>query len=705
MILRLTLLSLGLLALSACQSAPVERSLAPQEPAQAQVQTEAAEKAARVELQCKFQGQRFLKHAQLMDALEFELQAWTGGSSIAVVADDCSYQLSEHYRSLGFASATIQAEPGRNDAGPTLTFTIDEGLQTLIAEFAFPGLDAAEGVQSADLQDLYSPEARPVWIQRQQGSFPGKVKGKLQSVGYLDAAVQPAEVEPMREASNKWVRPVRLTLPVQPGPRYRWTEVVHDLPEDLAEAISLEKALDQVVPQANVPFQPRWIPHWKRAADTALTGSGYLDAEVQTTLEKDVETSRVRVQLRIEPGPQVKLGSILYPDDIKVRTGFLDRQIGLQPGAPLSAQAVDQALASLYRTGLFRTVRLRVQGSGSERDLAVELEEWPTRETFIEPGYGSFEGARLRAGWRHHNVLGVGRSLRVEGVLAENASRALIGWSDPWTLGNEWVLDVNADLAQRKLPAFRRNSSAAGMFASRDFGDFDRWTVHGGLRFEEIRLNDVRVDLLPGTGIESDVSITTLESGVAYDSRNHPLLPSQGQKAHFTVQQTLNVSGAANAFAKVLSGWSFYHPIAEDRVLAVGARTVAVFPRGGEPHPLGLRIFSGGENSVRSFKESELGPVDSNGTAVGGEGSSTFSVELTQRLGASHFQAAAFVDVGNVVTSASELFEFKDMESALGVGLRYVLPIGPMRLDWAHNPDAKDFQDDWVLHFSVGVAF
>ncbi len=705
MIRNLAILTLGLLGSSACQSVAAKESRAPQEPAESARVTVQEPAAKRSELRCQFQGQRFLDEGQLTTSLEFELKAWTDGSSIGVVADDCAYQLSEHYRSLGFASAVIDVEPGRDGEGPLLNFKIDEGLQTLVAEFQFTGLEDLEGSTEAELKALYADGDRPVWIQRDQNAWPKKVLSRLRSVGYLDASTGAAESEPLREASGQWERPVRLTLPITLGPRYRWDNISHDLPAELAGEIQFQEALDGVVSETGVPFEPRWIPRWKRAADTALTGAGYLDAQVTTTVEKVPDAAQVRVAITIEPGQQVRLGSIVYPETMKVRSGFLDRQIGLRPGAPLSAKAVDDALASLYRTGLFRTVRLRVQGSGAQRNLVVELDEWPTRETFIEPGYGSFEGARLRVGWRHHNVLGVGRSLRVEGVLAENASRALIGWSDPWTLGNDWVLDINADLAQRKLPAFRRNSSAAGMFASRDFGEFDRWTLHTGLRFEEIRLNDVRVDLLPGSGIESDVSITTLESGLAYDSRNHPLLPSQGQKAHFTVQQTLNASGAANAFAKVLSGWSYYHPIDEDRVLSIGARTVAVFPRDGDPHPLGLRIFSGGENSVRSFREAELGPVDADGTPVGGEGSSTFSLELSQRLGASHFQAGAFVDVGNVVTNASELFEFKDMETALGVGLRYVLPIGPIRLDWAHNPNAEDFQDDWVLHFSVGVAF
>ena len=37
--------------------------------------------------------------------------------------------------------------------------------------------------------------------------------------------------------------------------------------------------------------------------------------------------------------------------------------------------------------------------------------------------------------------------------------------------------------------------------------------------------------------------------------------------------------------------------------------------------------------------------------------------------------------------------------------VRYLLPIGPLRLDVGFNPDARDGEDDYVIHLSVGMAF
>jgi hypothetical protein len=68
--------------------------------------------------------------------------------------------------------------------------------------------------------------------------------------------------------------------------------------------------------------------------------------------------------------------------------------------------------------------------------------------------------------------------------------------------------------------------------------------------------------------------------------------------------------------------------------------------------PLQERFFNGGENTVRSFKEKELGPKDSStGEPVGGEAFNVFSIELRQRLKRA-LEGALFYDVGNVESQA-----------------------------------------------------
>ena len=71
--------------------------------------------------------------------------------------------------------------------------------------------------------------------------------------------------------------------------------------------------------------------------------------------------------------------------------------------------------------------------------------------------------------------------------------------------------------------------------------------------------------------------------------------------------------------------------------------------------------------------------------------------------GASVFHRIA--DAGYVEAQAEDLFAFDDVRTGVGVGLRYLLPIGPLRLDAAFNPDRRAGEAEWVVHFAIGMPF
>jgi hypothetical protein len=60
--------------------------------------------------------------------------------------------------------------------------------------------------------------------------------------------------------------------------------------------------------------------------------------------------------------------------------------------------------------------------------------------------------------------------------------------------------------------------------------------------------------------------------------------------------------------------------------------------------------------------------------------------------------------IGNLLVSAEDP-GFDDMRYAIGFGLRYQLPIGPIRMDYGVNPDPRPSEDSGAFHFSFGFAF
>src|SRR5439155_19951 len=119
--------------------------------------------------------------------------------------------------------------------------------------------------------------------------------------------------------------------------------------------------------------------------------------------------------------------------------------------------------------------------------------------------------------------------------------------------------------------------------------------------------------------------------------------------------------------------------------------------------PIDERFFNGGATTVRSFGERKLGPSDPKGNPIGGEFYTVFNVEYTFPI-YGELQGALFFDAGDLLPTSEEP-GVDDMRYALGGGLRYKLPIGPIRLDYGWNPDRAPGEDFGAFHLSFGFAF
>ena len=110
--------------------------------------------------------------------------------------------------------------------------------------------------------------------------------------------------------------------------------------------------------------------------------------------------------------------------------------------------------------------------------------------------------------------------------------------------------------------------------------------------------------------------------------------------------------------------------------------------------PSTIRYFAGGAQSVRAYEYQELGPRDSSGEPVGGSKLLFGSAELDYRL-FGQWALAAFYDFGNALQSLSD-----PLASGAGAGVRWVSPVGMVRLDAAQALD--DPSHHVQFQFSLG---
>ena len=111
--------------------------------------------------------------------------------------------------------------------------------------------------------------------------------------------------------------------------------------------------------------------------------------------------------------------------------------------------------------------------------------------------------------------------------------------------------------------------------------------------------------------------------------------------------------------------------------------------------PATLRFFAGGDSSIRGYEFESLGPVDSDGEVIGGEGLLVGSFEVDY-LFKPKWAVAAFVDGGNAFDTNNI-----QIKTSAGIGALWRSPIGPVKVDIAFPIDDDD-EDDFRIHFRLG---
>ena len=127
--------------------------------------------------------------------------------------------------------------------------------------------------------------------------------------------------------------------------------------------------------------------------------------------------------------------------------------------------------------------------------------------------------------------------------------------------------------------------------------------------------------------------------------------------------------------------------------------------------PFHKRYFLGGASSIRGWGRYEVSPLSGFGFPIGGltmmQGTSEVRMPIAGNLG-----AVVFLDFGNVWEEAWN-FDTGDIRYAVGPGLRYLTPVGPIRVDVGYqlNPipnllvNGLPQKRQLRVHFSIGQAF
>jgi outer membrane protein assembly complex protein YaeT len=651
-------------------------------------------------LQLAFTGNKTFGRGDLVDVIAQDIEGFAKSTWKKSLIDDAAYDIERYYYSKGFASASVSYTYDEPEAGtPRAAFTIEEGPRTELAAVAFTGNTA---IRTKDLEPLFEDPSPFFLAPKHTWYVESHVKSGIDDVirlyydrGYLDATVSPPAVTFSPDHKT-----ARVAIAIQEGILHRLQDV--QLTGELI--FPLDELRKAFAPLLAKPYVERNSAEIEGKIEEFYADRGYVDVAVKRTERKIVAGGGVVLAFEVTPGPQIKVGDIHVSGNDETRESFIRARIKLEKGELYSRAKERESFRGLYKSGIFQRVDIAMKPDGpDQRDVDVTVKEAPALEVFFEPGYGSYERLRLVAGAREKNLFGTGRTIEAQGTLGAYDVNGRLTLIDPWFFGSDLVGNWSFFGGKREEPSFTKEQLGGALEVKYDLThDVQLATIY---QFKHSASSDVTiVTPTPSNEIENG-NISSITLRAVHDTRNVIVAPTEGNLGKASCEVSSNLLGATIAFVRLEGTEAQFFPLAKTTSLAASFRTGWMVPSDGtQTIPIQERFFNGGENTVRSFQEDQLGPKDVNGAPIGGEAFTVFSTELRQML-TSRFQVAIFGDAGNVTVQHQDYFQFDGMRYAVGIGLRYILPIGPIRADSAFNPDPHPGEANFVFHFSVGMAF
>lgn len=501
-----------------------------------------------------------------------------------------------------------------------------------------------------------------------------------QALGYYQAQI---------DSTVKTGKDLRLVINVVPGEpvHLRNVTVRIDGPAASLKAFRVPKS-DKL--KTGAVLNHGYYDDAKRLIQNQASRYGFFSGHFSSQrLTIDPKAGVADIELIYDSGPRYVLGKVSFSGDAPFDDDLMQRMVPFKANTPYDSELIAELNQALQSSGYFEGVRVDAAPPAAVDQVipvAVQLETRKPRTMGLGLGFSTDVGVRGKANWTRHWVNPQGHSYGAEMELS--APRQNVGlWYDiPLTPpltdklrfagGYQFEEIAGTDTVSKLL-------TVGPEWHSRLSSGWDR-VISLKWQREEYRLGDdsgMSTLLMPG------ISYSLLRSDNRIDPHNGYHLQFDGQVAKEGLASDTNLLRGTVLLKGLTTVWQNHRFLG--RVQFGGSAT-----NGYQSIPPSLRFFAGGDQSVRGYDYQTLSPTNSDGDRIGGRYMVTGSAEYQYSI-AEKWRVATFVDQGNSFNT----LQLPSLKTGVGIGVRWVSPVGPLRLDLAH---ALDGDGGFRVHFSMG---
>ncbi len=432
----------------------------------------------------------------------------------------------------------------------------------------------------------------------------------------------------------------------------------------------------------------------QRLEDLALE-RGYFDSRwLVSRIEVNLQERVADVYLGFDSGARYQFGPISYREvDGKplraLNAKQLERLTPFKAGDAINSRQLFQLQKNLIETRYFREAQVSFRrDQTSNRQVPVEVvvdSRLPSLYSF-GLGFATDVGPRLQAEWQRPLLNRDGHGVKVSSELATQRQSGEIRYRMPWKHPLEDRLEFALGIQKDRIDD--TDTLQTVISAQRVLDPRRGWQRSFGLRLFDERF---RRD----SGIQGAERVLAPYASFNRVQSQGGIDPSRGNRIFFQTEAASQALVSTSDFVSLRAGYRWLNTYQDKHMLLLRGDAGAIISPDFNRVSPSLRFYAGGDNSVRGFDYRSLSPRNNLNETVGGQYLLAASVEYNWRCRPT-WRPAVFMDAGNAFTQASDA----RLATGLGVGIRWISPVGPIRVDLASAVSEPD--KPLRLHLTIG---
>lgn len=672
-----------------------------------------------------FEGNKKYTTNELSKVIATEWQKYLKDKDLSYV-DDAAYTLLKHYRKNGHHFASVDYDTQKAE----VIFIIEEQFPIILDSIVIRSEQENQPLFFTDnelKEFLTKPDAKNYFQKGQVETDISAISGLYAKEGFLQMSWKIRyDFSPEPPESQK----VKVIVKIKEGPRSYLKQVKFQGNEHF----SSQKLSSIVQFYGRSFYRSRMHQEMSSLLREFYRQRGYAQISIQTQIESQprpkLKQEENIIWFKIEEGEKNFIRNVSVTGNEITDSEIILREVLLHSKSPYDLKKIRRSERNIQKTGLFLFAEIQEEVVDSQNvDLTVLVKERESRIVSFSLGYNTTYGVVGGIVYENINLLGTGRHFifSLESTIASgelSKSEVEMRFIEPYLFD---VSTLEGELSffviNEETPTFTVFSPGIDLLMRKTFiekiAEESDFSLKGelGYRLEFSDVIDVEDD-----NLEQEEGLTIISSPhqkLTFDSRDNAGYPTEGIYSFIELEQSLSALGADVDFYKTYFHFASFHSIGKHKysplpiVWAWNLKLGVVTPFGDTDEiPIQKKFFSGGATSVRSFQEQQLPPLDGDDNPVGGEGVFVASSELRfpiyESLGIS-----VFADTGQVIPKVRRLKDYRlsKLEYAIGAGIWYNSFLGPIRFDFAFNPDPEENpltgkeEDRFAWFISIGFSF